>query len=88
MTHKTVSCISGGGRPTTDAAYRFVRHEPGVNVVLFGTGNADHLTTNINSIISEPLPEADVQRLYDLFNSLVGIGFDLPDQGSTVGVIK
>ncbi|MFL2687776.1 MAG: aldo/keto reductase [Alphaproteobacteria bacterium] len=78
----------GGATTTTDAAYRFVRHEPGVNVVLFGTGNADHLTTNINSIISEPLPEADVQRLYDLFNSLVGIGFDLPDQGSTVGVIK
>ena len=78
----------GGATTTTDAAYRFVRHEPGVNVVLFGTGNADHLTTNINSIISGPLPNSDVKKLYDLFNSLVGIGFDLPDHSSTVGVIK
>ena len=27
----------------TEAAYRFVRHEPGVDVVLFGTGDAAHL---------------------------------------------
>jgi L-galactose dehydrogenase len=78
----------GGASSVTDAAYRFGRHEPGVDVVLFGTGNADHLKTNIKSITSGPLPEADVQKLYDLFNSLVGVGFDLPDRGSTVGVIK
>jgi aryl-alcohol dehydrogenase-like predicted oxidoreductase len=78
----------GGATSVTDAAYRFVRHEPGVDVVLFGTGNADHLKTNIKSITSAPLPEADVQKLYDLFNSLIGVGFDLPDRGSTVGVIK
>ena len=78
----------GGATSVTDAAYRFVRHEPGVDVVLFGTGNADHLKTNIESITSAPLPEADVQKLYDLFHSLIGVGFDLPDRGSTVGVIK
>lgn len=78
----------GGASSTTDAAYRFVRHEPGVNVVLFGTGKKAHLEANIASITSAPLPANDVQKLYDLFNSLVGVGFDLPDKGSTVGVIK
>ncbi|MBL22896.1 MAG: aldo/keto reductase [Rhodospirillaceae bacterium] len=78
----------GGAVNVTDAAYRFVRHEPGVNVVLFGTGKKAHLEANIASITSGPLPEDDVKKLYALFNSLVGVGFDLPDKGSTVGVIK
>ena len=29
----------GGAANVTEAAYRFVRHEPGVDVVLFGTGD-------------------------------------------------
>ena len=29
-----------GASSLTDAAYRYVRHEPGVDVVLFGTGDA------------------------------------------------
>ena len=37
----------GGATTLTDAAYRFVRHEPGVDVVLFGTGDPGHLRTNI-----------------------------------------
>jgi aryl-alcohol dehydrogenase-like predicted oxidoreductase len=37
----------GGASNITEAAYRFVRHEPGVDVVLFGTGDAGHLRTNI-----------------------------------------
>src|SRR5207302_258020 len=32
-----------GASSVIDAAYRFVRHEPGVNVVLFGTGDCEHL---------------------------------------------
>ncbi len=35
----------GGAANMTEAAYRYVRHEPGVDVVLFGTGNAEHLRT-------------------------------------------
>ena len=34
---------AGGAANMTEAAYRYVRHEPGVDVVLFGTGNAEHL---------------------------------------------
>src|SRR5215467_2421612 len=33
----------GGARTIPEAAYRFVRHEPGVDVVLFGTGDPAHL---------------------------------------------
>ena len=68
----------GGAKSIIDAAYRFVRHEPGVNVLLFGTGNLDHLKSNLTSILSPPLPEQTVQRLYNLFGSLKGVGLDLP----------
>ncbi|MBX3497987.1 MAG: aldo/keto reductase [Alphaproteobacteria bacterium] len=70
----------GGATSLTDAAYRFVRHEPGVDVVLFGTGRQEHLRANIESILRPPLPEADMQRLRDLFGTLVGVGLDLPDR--------
>ena len=68
----------GGASSVPDAAYRFVRHEPGVDVVLFGTGDPEHLRTNIASILKPPLPEADRQRLAELFAHLVGVGLDAP----------
>lgn len=70
---------AGGAESLTDAAYRFARHEPGMDVVLFGTGNRAHLKENIASILRPPLPVADVARLGALFGHLVGVGFDLPD---------
>jgi len=70
----------GGAESVVDAAYRFARHEPGIDVVLFGTGSIDHLRANIASILRPPLPQADGQRLYDLFGHLVGVGLDLPDR--------
>jgi aryl-alcohol dehydrogenase-like predicted oxidoreductase len=68
----------GGAKSIIDAAYRFVRHEPGVDVVLFGTGDPKHLRTNIDSLLSPPLPEADRARLASLFGHLVGVGLDAP----------
>ena len=68
----------GGARSVIDAAYRFVRHEPGVDVVLFGTGDPEHLRTNIASLLAPPLPEADRARLASLFGHLVGVGLDAP----------
>ena len=50
---------AGGASNMIEAAYRYVRHEPGVDVVLFGTGDAGHLRTNVESILKPPLPEAD-----------------------------
>src|SRR5579859_2202348 len=39
-----------------DAAYRFCRAEPGMHVVLSGTGNIEHLEANVASILRPPLP--------------------------------
>jgi L-galactose dehydrogenase len=68
----------GGASSVIDAAYRFVRHEPGTDVVLFGTGDVEHLRSNIASILKPPLPEADRARLTSLFGHLVGVGLDAP----------
>ena len=70
----------GGAESVVDAAYRFARHEPGIDVVLFGTGSVAHLRANIASILRPPLPAADVAKLYALFGHLVGVGLDLPDR--------
>jgi len=69
---------AGGASSLTDAAYRFVRHEPGVDVVLFGTGDAGHLRTNIESILKPPLPQADCAKLAELFGHLRGVGLEAP----------
>jgi len=69
---------AAGAGTITEAAYRFVRHEPGVDVVLFGTGDPDHLRANIASLLAPPLPLADRQTLTKLFGRLVGVGLDPP----------
>jgi len=69
----------GGASSLTDAAYRFARHEPGVNVVLFGTSNQIHLHDNVASLLKPPLPQADIDKLHALFGHLRGVGLDLPD---------
>lgn len=67
----------GGAASMIEAAYRFARHEPGVDVVLFGTGDAGHLRTNVESLLKPPLPEADREKLVKLFGHLaVGVGLD------------
>jgi len=66
----------GGASDMIEAAYRFVRHEPGVDVVLFGTGDAGHLRTNVASLLMPPLPGADRAKLAALFGHLTGVGLD------------
>ena len=66
----------GGASSMIEAAYRFARHEPGVDIVLFGTGDAAHLRSNVASLLKPPLPEADRAKLAKLFGHLTGIGLD------------
>jgi len=67
----------GGAANIIEAAYRFARHEPGVDVTLFGTGDAGHLRTNVESLLKAPLPEADRAKLAALFGHLaIGVGLD------------
>ena len=68
---------AAGAANITEAAYRYVRYEPGVDVVLFGTGNAEHLRANVASLLKPPLPEPDLAKLKALFGHLaVGVGLD------------
>ncbi|MBL8700984.1 MAG: aldo/keto reductase [Alphaproteobacteria bacterium] len=72
---------AGGAASLTDAAYRYARHEPGADVVLFGTGDVAHLRANVASILGPPLPASDTARLAELFGHLQGVGLDLPIRG-------
>ena len=67
-----------GASTITEAANRFARHEPGVDVVLFGTGEPDHLRANIAALSAPPLPLADRLTLTKLFGRLSGVGLDPP----------
>ena len=54
----------------TEASYRFVAHEPGVHVVLVGTGNPVHLEENVRALNAGPLPPEASKRLVSLFGHL------------------
>ena len=68
----------GAASSITDAAYRYVRHTPGVDVVLFGTGDSAHVAANVASILRPALPAAMLDRLHAAFGQLNGVGLDLP----------
>ncbi|MDP6699442.1 MAG: aldo/keto reductase [Candidatus Latescibacteria bacterium] len=53
-----------------DAAYRFCRDEPGVHIVLSGTGNAEHLEANLASFAQLPLNLATRERLAHIFRNV------------------
>ncbi len=57
----------GGATSLQDAAYRFARYEPGVHVVLSGTGKVKHLEANAQSLNRPPLAAEDVARLRRMF---------------------
>jgi L-galactose dehydrogenase len=53
-----------------EAAYRFCRHEPGVDIVLTGTGSVAHLTENVGSILKPALAEKSLKILARLFGHI------------------
>ena len=60
----------GHAASATEAAYRFCRQEPGIDVVLSGTGNLEHLRQNVKCILHPPLPAAAKERLDDIFGQV------------------
>ena len=54
-------------RDLTEAAYRFCRHEPGLDTILMGTGSLGHLETNVRSLLCPPLPTPVTERLQRIF---------------------
>jgi aryl-alcohol dehydrogenase-like predicted oxidoreductase len=68
----------GGASSVMDACYRYARHEKGVDCVLFGTGDLNHLETNLTSILAPPLPPEDIDKISEYFGHLEGVGLDMP----------
>jgi aryl-alcohol dehydrogenase-like predicted oxidoreductase len=60
----------GGAATLPEAAYRFCRHQAGVDVVLTGTGNPAHLKSNVESIMKPPLPKSVLWKLEEIFGSI------------------
>jgi aryl-alcohol dehydrogenase-like predicted oxidoreductase len=62
--------LRDGTEGIVDAAYRFCRHEPGIDIVLTGTGKVEHLKENVASILRGPLPGRTLARLEALFGQV------------------
>ncbi|MGH7827926.1 MAG: aldo/keto reductase [Candidatus Binatia bacterium] len=58
---------ASGAATLPEVAYRFCRHQPGVDVVLTGTGNPEHLRANVESILKPALPGSILAKLDDIF---------------------
>ena len=54
----------------TALAYQFCRDEPGIDVVLSGTGNPAHLETNAAALLRPPLPAEQRTTLMRVFEGL------------------
>jgi L-galactose dehydrogenase len=61
---------SGAAGSIMEAAYRFCRHTPGVDVVLTGTSSAAHLRENLLSIQGPKLADEILARLHALFGGV------------------
>ncbi len=58
---------AGAAGSLQEAAYRFCRWEPGIDVVLSGTGNLDHLRANAEALSLPPLPDTVAASLREIF---------------------
>lgn len=61
---------NGVAGSVVEAAYRFCRYEPGIDVVLSGTGRVPHLRENAHSIQGPPLPDEVLARLERAFGGV------------------
>jgi aryl-alcohol dehydrogenase-like predicted oxidoreductase len=58
---------AGVATSLTEAAYRYCRHEPGMDVILSGTGSIAHLEDNARALQLPPLPQEALDRVNKLF---------------------
>ncbi len=63
----------GRAIPLTEAAYRYCRYAPGMDVILTGTSSLDHLDENIRAILAPPLPAPVLDRLRTMFGRVTSI---------------
>ncbi|MBA58159.1 MAG: aldo/keto reductase [Gammaproteobacteria bacterium] len=65
-----------GVRSVVDAAYRFCIREPGVDVVLTGTGSKEHLSENVRALTGPVLSDDLLQRLEKIFGGVTTVSGD------------
>ena len=77
-----LECIlkDSGANNVIDACYRYVRHQKGIDTVLFGTGNINHLKKNIKSILNLKLSDECINKINQYFSNLKGVGLDFPER--------
>ena len=64
-----------GVQSVVEAAYRYCRYEPGVSLVLTGTGSVDHLKGNVAALTAPPLPDdlmVELDRVFGKVRSVSG----------------
>jgi aryl-alcohol dehydrogenase-like predicted oxidoreductase len=59
-----------GVKSVVEMAYRYCSHEPGVDVVLTGTGDPAHLDENLEAVMAPPLPRALTARIDGIFKNV------------------
>ena len=65
-----------GVKSVMEAAYRYCRYEPGVSLVLTGTGSLDHLTSNVAALTGPPLPDELMAELDSIFGKVRSVSGD------------
>lgn len=68
-----------------EAAYRYCRHEPGLDSVLTGTGSIAHLEANVAALLKGPLAQADRTRLAEMFGRVDSASGDYGEFWATRG---
>lgn len=65
-----------GVQSIVEAAYRYCRYEPGVSLVLTGTGSVEHLTSNVAALTAPPLPDDLMTELDSIFGKVRSVSGD------------
>jgi aryl-alcohol dehydrogenase-like predicted oxidoreductase len=65
--------LRGVSERLSEAAYRFCAYAPGLDCVLSGTSNADHLRENLKAVQRGPLPQATMDHLKRLFGRVESV---------------
>ncbi len=67
-----VNYVFGSDDPKvmTEMSYRYAAYEPGADILLSGTGNVDHLKTNIEYVLKGPLEKEQVEKIDSVFANI------------------
>ena len=60
-----------GVTSVVQAGYKFGADHDAISCVVVGTGNADHLRENIQTILGEPLPPVVMDKLRRCFGEII-----------------